>query len=75
MYKPPPSNKRQIRKATGQLVPYVGIGNVGISIWISGRGRGLVHLSNVLYVPEAKAANLISMIQMSANVIATNIRI
>ena len=40
IYKPLPRNKKQIRTATGQLVPAVGIGNVRISIWIPGRGRG-----------------------------------
>lgn len=72
-YKPVPKNKRQIRTAPGHLVPSVGIGNVWISIWTLGRGRGSVELCDVLNVPEAGAVNLISTCQLLEKGIAINI--
>jgi len=47
---------------------------VWISIGIPGIERGSVQLCDVLHVPEASAANLISMCQLSEKGMSINIR-
>jgi len=58
-------NKRQIRTATGELVPAAGVRNIRIPIWLPGRGKGIIQLCDVLYIPGAGITNLISVSQLT----------
>ena len=59
------ANRRQIKTATGELVSAAGIGTVQTYTWTPGGGRQPLFLTEVLHVPGATEAGLISVSQLN----------
>ena len=59
------ANQRQVKTATGELVSAPGIGTVQTYTWTPGGGRQQLFLTEVLHVPGATEARLISVSQLT----------
>ena len=64
-YQTLPSNKRQMKTATGELVSASGIGTVRADIWIPNKGYQHLFLTKVLYVPEELKDGLLSVSKLT----------
>jgi len=59
------ADRRQMKTATGELVSAAGIGTVQTDTWTPGGGRQRLFLTEVLHVPGATEAGLISVSQLT----------
>jgi len=59
------ANRHQIKTATGELISAAGIGTVQTYTWTPGGGRQRLFLTEVLHVPGATEAGLISVSQLA----------
>jgi len=60
-----PANRRQMKTATGELVSAAGIDTIQTYTWTPGGGRHRLFLTEVLHVPGATEARLISVSQLT----------